>query len=156
MTAKLLVNGHEVIIDECLRQFLSNFTWSIYRRDHTSYARTCIFVAGKTRIVSMHRLLMGLKAKSVDHINGNGLDNRIENLRLCSHSQNCWNSKKRKDSRNPFKGVYFKDNGWHARIKISGEDVHIGSFRDAETAARAYDSEARRLRGEFAKTNFND
>ena len=151
-----VVDGQKIIFDAAFRPLLDKFKWAVNKREHTYYARTCVYVSGKTRNIAMHRLLMGLKAKDVDHINGNGLDNRMENLRWCSQAQNCWNARKRKDSTRPFKGIYFKDNGWHARIRSGGKEIHLGSFRKPELAARAYDSAARRLRGKFAKTNFVD
>ena len=92
----------------------------------------------------------------VDHINGNGLDNRKANLRLCTRAQNQMNSIKRTGKSSIFKGVSWHKNAWkwRANIKINQKDIHIGYFDTELEAAEAYDIEAIRLFGSFAKTNF--
>jgi len=89
----------------------------------------------------------------IDHINGNPQDNRIENLRECSRSQNGANSLNR---RKQYKGVHHrKDNGkYMARICINRKSIFLGNFNKAKDAAKAYDKKARALFGEFARTNF--
>ena len=91
----------------------------------------------------------------IDHINGNGLDNRRANLRLATVAQNAWNSKKR-NSRSGYKGVWFAaDKGlWRAAIVYHGRRIHIGYFKDKIAAAKAYDAAARKYYGDFAKPNF--
>ncbi|MHC4207804.1 MAG: HNH endonuclease, partial [Planctomycetota bacterium] len=91
----------------------------------------------------------------VDHINGNGLDNRRANLRLATVAQNAWNSKKR-NPRSGYKGVWFAaDKGlWRAAIVCHGRRIHIGYFTDKIAAARAYDAAARKYYKEFARPNF--
>lgn len=89
---------------------------------------------------------------NLDHVNGDKLDNRIENLRIASVKQNGGNLVKYADSSSKYKGV-----GWHSRDKkwrayISNR--HIGYFPSEDEAALAYDKEAKREYGEFAKTNF--
>lgn len=94
----------------------------------------------------------------VDHINGNPADDRIENLRWCSQSQNNINRRPWKVKKNPFKGIY-RDGGksrtkpWVARIWINGRKKTIGYFRTAEDAARAYNENALEHYGEFARLN---
>lgn len=86
----------------------------------------------------------------VDHINGNGLDNRALNLRVASVVQNQANAKTRIDSATGFKGVSAKGKRYEARIKIAGRQVSLGRFETAEAAHRAYVDAARKLHGEFA------
>lgn len=106
--------------------------------------------------ILMHRLILGVadvsRAVVVDHINGDGLDNRRENLRLATHRLNCANRIFRK-SASGFKGVSQHGNGWRARIG-SGADRCIGQYQSPEDAAMAYDDAARAIFGKFARLNF--
>lgn len=94
----------------------------------------------------------------VDHINGNGLDNRRENLRISTQAQNLWNAKKHKDSSSIYKGVSKRrnDTNWSARIMKNGKAQHIGMFTTETEAASAYNRVAKELFGEFAILNTVD
>lgn len=93
----------------------------------------------------------------VDHKNGNKIDNRWINLRLCTVQENTYNSKIPKHNTSGFKGVTFhKPSGkWWAHIKKDGKRISLGYYSNAREAARAYNKKARELRGEFAKVNPN-
>lgn len=86
-----------------------------------------------------------------DHINGDSLDNRVCNLRVCTCQQNRWNRKKRSDgTTSRFKGVYRDGRGrWIAQIRVSGKKTHLGSFGGEEQAAAAYRAAAEKVHGEF-------
>lgn len=102
----------------------------------------------------MHRLIMDAPANmDIDHINGNGLDNRRSNLRLCTETQNRANTGPQRNNTSGFKGVYKVKTGWRAAIKIKGKMTGIGTFKTKEEAATAYDEVARKLHGDFAKLN---
>jgi hypothetical protein len=90
----------------------------------------------------------------VDHINGNGLDNRKENLRICSHSENQWNRTKYKNNKSGYKGVFFhsKTGHWEAGIRINGKREYLGVFNTPQEASLAYSRKAIELHGEFART----
>jgi hypothetical protein len=102
----------------------------------------------------MHRVLMRAPAGLVvDHWNGDGLDNRRANLRLCGQRENVIN--RRVKNRSGYRGVQRTSSGsWRARISIDGQWRHIGTYPDAVSAARAYDEAALALHGAFAVTNF--
>lgn len=109
-------------------------------------------------VIRMHRQIMNAPAGTdIDHINGNGLDNRRENLRICNRSENLRNSIKRKETSSKYKGVSWNpnSNGWIVRIKYEGIELRVGHiFLDEITAANAYDKLAKKLFGTFARINF--
>jgi len=102
----------------------------------------------------MHRLIMGNpQGMEVDHINGNGLDNRRCNLRVVTTSQNQANQHARR-GRSSFKGVFKQRSRWRARIHVQQKGINLGSFLTEEEAARAYDAAALHYFGEHACLNF--
>ena len=105
----------------------------------------------------MHRFLLGLAMgdrRMVDHIDGDGLNNRRENLRVCTASQNAGNSVLPCDNRSGFKGVLPRRLRWRAEIKIARRSIFLGSFDSPDEAAHAYDAAAREFYGDFACVNF--
>ena len=88
----------------------------------------------------------------LDHKNCRRDDNRIENLRRATPSQNKANSPLRADNPSGFKGVYRRGRRWQAGIR-RGRLIHLGYFATAQGAAAAYDKAAKRLFGKFALTN---
>jgi len=105
----------------------------------------------------MHKFLMQTpKGMHTDHINGNGLDNRRSNLRVCTPSQNKMNSKTYRTNKSGFKGVSFykRDRNWSAQITMNFKKVHLGYFSTPGLAHVAYCNAALKLHGEFA--NFGD
>ncbi|MBK6599171.1 MAG: HNH endonuclease [Proteobacteria bacterium] len=90
----------------------------------------------------------------IDHVNGDRSDNRIENLRVCTISENRWNSKKRVRNTSGFKGVSWDVNRkmWIAQIMANRKNYMLGRFKTPEEAHLAYIVAANRLHGEFART----
>lgn len=120
------------------------------------YAAIRHTIVGKQRKESyLHRYLLDEpENKFVDHINGDTLDNRKDNLRLCNHQDNMRNSKKRKHSRQLYKGIVLLNNGTYtARISINGKYKYLGRFETAIHAALAYNEAAKKYFGEFARLN---
>lgn len=108
----------------------------------------------------LHRVICQVSGprEIVDHANGNRLDNRRSNLRICESAQNSHNQRSHGDSfYSHFKGVTLdrraKTNPWVARITVRGETHNLGLFATAEEAADAYDAAAVVFHGEFALTN---
>lgn len=91
--------------------------------------------------------------EQVDHINGNPFDNRISNLRLATHAQNCSNARKWKGKLLP-KGVSKQTKGdkYRARLQVGKDTIHIGTFDTPEEAHAAYCEAAKKHHGEFART----
>jgi len=149
MTA--FIDGSVVQIDAADLHLLSSGKWAV--NDHAGYLYAHI---GKR--VYLHRMIVAApKGAMVDHANGDTLDNRRQNLRLATNSQNQANRLKLQ-KKHGFRGVC-----WHrqfrkyqAGIKVNGKSVHLGLYDSAESAARAYDAAAREHFGEFGYQNFKD
>lgn len=94
-------------------------------------------------------------AGEIDHINGDGLDNRFGNLRVANRSQQSRNTRAHRDSYSGLKGAYWEKRSarWLAQIKHEGKQHYLGKFDTAEEAHAAYCEAARRLHGEFVRTD---
>ncbi len=108
------------------------------------------------KIIRMHREILNFpEGLQVDHIDGNVLNNKKSNLRLCTNRENSMNQSKSKRSKNKFKGISIdkRTNRVYAQICVNGKRIHIGTFSDDIEAARAYNKAAAHYFGEFAKLN---
>ena len=153
-----LTRGEVAIVDDTDAAFLNQWKWSLSDSGKGYYAYRQDVRGGRQIQVFMHRLLTGAHGSRepiVDHKNGNGLDNRRENLRICNAFQNAWNMRKHRGT-SRFKGVCFDKHKrrWAAAIKCYGVQHHLGRFKSEESAALAYDEAARKLHGAFARLNF--
>lgn len=140
--------GRVITVDAADLPLLSQFTWCV---GGTGYAMS----RTTNTAILMHRLLLDApKGTFVDHINGDTLDNRKCNLRLCRKQQNEFNAKVRTDNTSGYRGVCRARRGlYRAYITINGHQQHLGHFLRPEDAARAYNKKARELYGEFARLN---
>ncbi len=128
--------------------------YSDHRRDATYAARLTQTKNFRTKIY-LHRLITGAtKGVTTDHIDGDGLNNRRENLRVCSNIENC-RSRHKARGRSKFKGVLWnrQNQKWKANITIDSRLKHLGFFDDDVLAARAYDRAVQVYFGEFCMTN---
>ena len=124
------------------------------KRHHTFYLMATI----NKKQIRVHRLLLGVTdpKKLVDHKNGNGLDNRRDNLRVTDSRGNNSNARKRKNARtSKYKGVHL-DSGsmkWIAQIQVNSKKLSLGHYLVEEEAAKAYNQAALKYFGEFAVLN---
>ena len=152
-----LTQGKVALVDDGDFEWLSKFKWHALKRGNVFYAgRSSPRDNGKKRMIIMHREILGLKPgdPGVDHRDGNGLNNRRENLRRATKSQNAMNQQKTRGT-SRFKGVrWHKDcKKWTAEIKFDGKKKHLGLFNTEEEAAKAYNRKAEELFGEYANLN---
>jgi len=153
MAELLLTRGYTVVVDDVDAASLSAWKWTYLPGKKTGYAVRYVLVAGKRKVIYMHRQLLNAPdGVQVDHRDNNGLNNQRGNLRLATSQQNRANEQRRSAER--YKGVRVRPSGrFEAYIKINRKIQHLGTFDVAEDAARAYDAKAVELFGQFAKTN---
>lgn len=107
--------------------------------------------------IGMHNEVLSVPEGTLpDHKDGDGLNNQKDNLRPATNSQNQANAKISSRNKSGYKGVSWHSEGkcWVAKIRADDKQHHLGLFLDPKDAALAYDEAARRLFGEFARTNF--
>jgi hypothetical protein len=150
-----LTQGKVALIDDEDYEKLKNYKFYAHTDCYNWYCECKI----KRRQTKMHRLILNPKNnEQVDHINGNGLDNRRCNLRIATQSQNRANSKKQRNTPSKYKGAYWKEPNkkWQSMIQKNEKIYYLGLFEKEEDAAKAYDKAAKELFGEFARLNFKE
>lgn len=147
-----LSRGKVALVDTEIINRLKVHRWAAWYSGNRWYAKTRIDGSE----ILMHRFILNVpEGKQVDHINGDGLDNRRCNLRICVPSQNMMNQTNFRGGTSKFKGVSWYKAGekWRAYINKDGRQISLGYFEDEKQAARAYDEAAAELFGEFAYLN---
>lgn len=144
-----LIHGYFALVDDEDFERFSKASWYLIKKSRTLlYARN--------RSGAMHRQILGITDRSieVDHKNGNGLDNRKQNLRICTRSENMRNLRNFRNT-SGYKGVHWKsrDKRWRAQICTAGKQLYLGNYDDPIKAAKAYDEAARKHHGKYACTN---
>ena len=160
MKVIILPQKTSIMVDDEDYDRVNTFTWYSYRHRRTQYVRSTVWDAKRKKHLHfyLHRILTGaIPGESIDHINGNGLDNRRSNLRFATAHQNQSNKRLSLSSRTGFKGVSIdkrrRNTPFRSRIHNLGASIWLGYFHNARDSAIAYDEAANRLFGEYAKTN---
>jgi hypothetical protein len=143
----------KALVDDKDFEYLNQFVWRFDGR----YAYRDFHSNGHSHHIYMHQEIMHApEGMEVDHKHtGNTLDNRRENLRVGTHSQNMSNAKKPITNTSGFKGVSWDKwhKKWHAQIRVNHRTIHLGFYNHPLDAANAYDSAAIKYKGEFARVN---
>lgn len=144
-----LTRGYEAMIDVADIGLVNNANWSVF----TPNGRNNIYADRRTPTRALlHRVIMGFPDMQVDHINGNGLDNRRCNLRLVTHSQNQMNRNgPTKNRTSGVRGVSFNKAAgkWVAYIQAEGKHIYLGRFVDKDIAIAARVEAAANIHGDF-------
>lgn len=148
-----------VLIDEVDKAIVEKYKWfvAVNKTNRKMYVKGYLRGRHEDGYIYLHRLLLTPEPNmQVDHINGDPLDNRHSNLRICTCQQNTCNQSKRCDNTSGYKGVTWnkKNKKWHSQIWANGTNIHLGYFENKHQAALMYDMHANDLHGEFAMLNF--
>jgi hypothetical protein len=152
-------NSKYSLVDDDDYDHLIKFNWFCVKMGRQIYAQRNVSTkeALTIKTKSMHREIMKARPEDIiDHINGNGLDNRKQNLRFASKRLNGQNRDKPANNKSGYKGVSFRKTHklWQATIVINGKQKHLIYSKNKKVAALAYDTAAILHFGAFAKTNF--
>lgn len=153
----VLTKGQVALVDDADYEWLCRFKWCAKLCRGKFYAARGVRVASRKYTVYMHRLVMQAQpGREVDHINGATLDNRRENLRLCTHGDNIRHMRKpHRNSTSRYRGVYLnkKSRRWIAQIRWNRKAMFLGSFASEDEAALFYNAKASEYYGEYATLN---
>ena len=149
-----LSRGLFALVDPDIFEAVSSWKWAAIPQSHTREKwRARGYPPGdSSKRVYLHRVVLGITDPTIeiDHINGDTLDNRRENLRVLDRSSNQANRGPNRNNTTGFKGVTKFRGGFLAQAP----HWSAGPFPTAEEAAKAYDAKARELWGEYAYLNF--
>jgi len=115
-----------------------------------------IFTRINKKLIALHRVIFlyhhGYLPKLIDHIDKNSLNNKIENLRPCTRSENALNSKRASNNKSGVKGVCWHKAAqkWHARINLKGKQYNFGFFEKLEDAENVVKKMRAEIHGNFA------
>ena len=161
-TIAYYIGEHRVLIDEEFLPLMEEYRWCVgsvgyvVRNIYKTHAQKN---NDDYKNILLHRAIVGAeKGQCVDHRNGVRLDNRLKNLRICSHLENMRNQSNKKNSASKLKGVSqnkrSESRPWKAHIKAENKIIRLGVFESKEEAAKAYDEAAKLHFGEFAWLNY--
>jgi hypothetical protein len=145
-------DSYKCLIDKDNQEVVSNHQWHIESGQYAACSE-------ENKRILMHRLIMGLPDQlEVDHINGNRLDNRKENLRLVTPKQQAMNRTADSGSTSDRVGVSWKKgrDKWHAQISVNQKKIHIGYYETEQDAIEARKEEEQKHFGEYARSIANE
>ena len=157
-----LTQGKVTIVDEENFEKLSKYKWCALKKGangkygHTAVRNVLNKHTRKSDMILMHRLILNCPiGKQVDHINGDQLDNRKQNLRICTPSQNQHNKPKNRNNTSGFKGVTWSKscNKWQSAICVNGKMIFLGVFSEKIDAYYAYCEASKKYHGDFSNVN---
>jgi len=144
-----LTQGRSAIVDDEDFERLNSFSWCFTNQ---GYACRGYRSGGKQHKVYLHRYIMNPPSgMEIDHINGNGLDNRKDNLRVCLGVENRRNKGLSKKNTTGYKGIYYNTgvSRWYAQIKVNNKKISLGGSDTKQEAAEKYNRAAKLYFGEF-------
>ena len=153
-TTTIQIQGYQLKVDADFAADINPDLWTCCHVKGVPYFRSSY----RGKVARLHRVVMNApRGMCVDHINGDTLDNRRSNLRICTRGENNTNRGMRKTNTSGKKGVHRikgnLKNPWRTQINAQGKRIHVGVFATLEEASAAYDQAALKYHGQFAQTN---
>jgi len=146
---EFIVDGQRILIDHDMLPLMSRYTWRVTRHGAMRYVTSGTSCKGKKLHMALHRMVIGAKVgEVVDHVNGDTFDNRRENLRIVTVTENNQNVRRaRVTSKSGVLGVNWhkRTKKWRAQIRLNKASIHIGYFDDINEASAAYQAKKREL-----------
>ena len=159
ITVNSKTHGKKIfLIDDEDYEKIKDYTWCIVKDKNSGnfYVRTSVR-GDRFKKILLHRLILDCYDKKIiDHSDGNTLNNKKNNLRICNKSKNAMNSKKRNDAlTSKYKGVHFntRTQKYVAKIIVDGKTTHIGYFDSELNAAKAYNKYSKIYHGAYSRIN---
>lgn len=152
-----LTHGKQALVDDKDYPLVSRFKWFFSERGRirANIPKHLRNEFGCSTIDIARLIMSPPKDMVIDHINGDVLDNRRCNLRVCTQSQNLMN-RRATGGYSKYKGVTWSKDAkkWQASLKYQGKNYFLGHYDNEKKAALAYDAKAREIFGEYARLNF--
>ena len=153
-----LTKGYEAVIDISDVSLVEGCNWTAQIAPRTVYAGRSFreFPGGSPRTLLLHRVILNsIAGVGVDHLDGNGLNNRRVNLRPATQLENSRNRKLNTNNSSGFKGVTWHKHSkkWVARITLNWKLVGLGYYASREEAYAAYCKASLKLHGNFGRTD---
>jgi len=151
-----LVRGQNVIVDADLFEELNKYRWFLANDGYARRTKEVAKIDGK-RVVKaylMHREVLGTpRGMITDHINGNKLDNRKANLRVCTRSENAMNRSTPSHNISGYKCIHWlsREKRWCVAVTGGKKKVHVGTYKNISEAVLARDLVIQQLHGGFAR-----
>lgn len=160
------VGGRVCLLDEEDLPLVIKYRWHLRRqknkkRGHDDAIEYPVFKnSDHKKAIVMYHLIMPIQpGQVIDHINGNRMDNRKSNMRVCSQRENSKNNGISRNNKSGYKGVFrdkrYKNREvWLFSLKNDDKTIDVTGFASPEEAAKAYDAKAIELHGPYARLNF--
>jgi hypothetical protein len=152
-----LTQGKVAIVDDEDFEYLNQWKWHASKLGNKFYAQrhNNLLITKNIKILMHRNIMKPKKGFVIDHIDGNTLNNKKNNLRICTHAENMRNSKMPINNTSGFKGVSYvkKNNTYMSSIRFNDKKIYLGLFINPIDAAKAYNAAAVKYHGEFANLN---
>ena len=149
------IKGYEVLISKCDLERIQSHNWCKAANQNKRVYFGYRAYGQNEKFIYLHRFIVDCPSgMEVDHVNMNTLDNRRENLRICSHARNNCNKRKYKTNTSGYKGVYWHKQRlkWVAEITSNRKKTYLGCFLTAEEAYAAYCIASKKYHDEYGRT----
>lgn len=149
MNEIIIKDTYRALVSMCDLEKTKKYNWCLSSHGY-------VYCKKEKSNIYLHRFIMDAKEDEiVDHASRNKLDNRRDNLRFCTKSQNSMNKKLSSTNKSGFTGVFYRDDRskWVASIKLNRKKIFLGSFKNKEDAIKARQEAEIKYFGKFAPTN---